>query len=71
MIGHGSMSPYGLMWWLTPVAIGQSACPSSSQYASTMAMGSLARIRTMKRRTRSTSSGVSAISSVGLGPMTR
>ncbi len=25
MIGHGSMSPHGLMWWLMPVAAGQSA----------------------------------------------
>ena len=24
MMGQGSISPYGLMWWLTPVAAGQS-----------------------------------------------
>ena len=59
------------MWWLTPVAMGQSAWPSSSQYASMIAIGSLARIRTTKRRTRSTSSGESAISAVGCGPTTR
>ena len=30
MIGQGSMSPRGLMWWVIPVAIGQSAWPRSS-----------------------------------------
>ena len=65
------MSPYGLMWWLTPVAIGQRASPRSSQYASTMAIGSRARILTMNRRTASTCSGRSASSGLALGPITR
>ena len=26
-IGHGSMPPHGLMWWLMPVAAGQRALP--------------------------------------------
>ena len=29
-IGHGSMSPQGLMWCEMPVAAGQRACPSPS-----------------------------------------
>src|SRR5436305_631466 len=38
MIGHGSMSPHGLMWWLLPLALvdaywddrGQALCPMAT-----------------------------------------